>query len=184
LKEEILILAVLAVLALFIGLLAGGGFTYWYMPRTCSKIIETTSIEYQCYDGSKKSDISDCPKPDVPECEDVTEQDTDIVRVPFDCNKCMNECPQIQAMLYKSGAVTTTTIHVPVLPPCTTDADCGEPKLSEIKCSYGKMERIKEEPFCDDGFCKTRQSRQVIRSCMDYERCEPGVGCVAREDED
>jgi hypothetical protein len=184
LREETILLIALALLALFLGLFIGGGFTYWYMPRRCSKIIETTSVEYQCYDGSKKSDIKDCPKPKIPKCENVSLNETTVVRLPFDCEDCLERCPQICRLGGGLGGVTTTTIHVPVLPPCTTDADCGEPSLSEIKCRYGKMERIKSEPFCDEGYCKARQSVISIRSCMEHERCEPGVGCVPREEEE
>ncbi|MFC2162096.1 hypothetical protein ACFLRF_00310 [Candidatus Altiarchaeota archaeon] len=191
-KEEIILFALISVLTLFIGLLVGGGFTYWYMPRTCSKVIQTTSVEYQCYDGSKKESIDSCAKPNIPECKDSSSSSTKttddsgktIVTIPFNCGDCMSRCPQIQSLCGQTGGVTTTTIHIPVLPPCASDLECGEPKMSEIKCRYGKMERIKEEPFCDDGFCKTRQSRQTIRSCMDNERCVTGTGCIPRDDYD
>ncbi|MFH1404185.1 MAG: hypothetical protein ABIH11_07960 [Candidatus Altiarchaeota archaeon] len=179
-KEEIILLSALSVLTLFLGLVFGGGFTYWYMPRTCSKVIETTSIEYQCYDGSKRPDLSECPEPNIPECEetkDVTKDTSEkqVVKVGFECTDCISKCPQVCS---PGAKVTTTTIHVPVLPPCTSNADCGDPEYSEIRCDYDKTYKIYSEPFCDDGSCKVTQTKKIIRTCMDNERCQKEVGCV------
>jgi len=181
LKEIIILLVALSFLTFFLGIFLGGGFTYWYMPRTCSKITEVTSVEYQCYDGSSEDSVEDCPEPDLPECKDgsksKTVNNTVVVR---QCD-CLRDCPMCQNCV-KPG-VTTTTIKKIVLPPCASDSDCGATEYSEIKCNIKRqMYKLLSEPFCDDGECKTRQEQEILRSCTQSERCQVDVGCVPYED--
>lgn len=180
-RVEVLLVAVLIVIAVLLGIMFGGSAVWYLKPDNQPKVIESTTERFVCADGTIKETIEECPIIQdtsgettivCPPC-----NKTDFIYRKCDCNQCLVQCGLSEA------GVTTTTLHIPKCDPCTSSTDCGTPGYSEIKCSGGRTYKIYSEPRCDEGCCKTLQEQRWIGGCPAGQRCLPGQGCVSYDDE-
>lgn len=183
-QVEVVLVAVLIVLAGLLGLLFGGAGAWFMKPEAQTKIIDRPVNRYVCYDGSEQSDKSQCPKvtasgecPKV-ECPPCTSTggSQDIVYRDCDCATAKQRCGFTGA-----PSVTTTTIWTPTCTTCNSDLDCGQ-ESSEPVCKSGKEYTLVYKPQCKDGCCINIQNMNYNRECGSGERCGDSGTCEPYED--
>jgi hypothetical protein len=178
---ETMMVVVLILLSGLLGILLGGGGAWLIKPDSQDRVVERTVNRYVCSDGSIKSSQNECPTMSAdgtvqcPPCQPAGSP-TDVLYTVCDCVRCAIDCGPSTP-----GAVTTTTIAQPVCRECSSNSDCGQPSYDDARCRGEVEYKMYNEPFCDDGCCKVRQTRNDIRSCTENEICHPQQGCVQRE---
>jgi hypothetical protein len=195
-RVEMMLVAVLIALALFVGILFGGGSIWFLKPAGTGAggVVEKAVNRYVCYDGSVKDAQAQCPvvstgtdgKTQVvcPPCENTATGSTTCS--PF--RKC--DYTQCQAQ-FGIGIAPTTTLAPPKCAACTTNAECGQPGDSDLRCKNDEVYRTHFEPFCDTnsslsmtggGCCLQKETYKAVQTCSDTQRCYKGKGCVAYTD--
>ncbi|MFH1055696.1 MAG: hypothetical protein V1744_06345 [Candidatus Altiarchaeota archaeon] len=184
-KMEILLVGVLVVLALLIGMLFGGSSIWFLKPTGEGGVTEKVVNKYVCSDGSVKDNQNKCPKTVTGAdgkmevvCPPCKTSDTTSPLRKCDCVQCESQC----GVAYTP---TTTTLYIPPCTVCTSNAECGQPSYSEIRCKNDDTYKMYLEPYCadEDGkkCCKTTETVKDLTPCPQDQRCVKGQGCEIRE---